>query len=265
MLGWPTQPWDPNSDGVAGSVEIEANGAGANSPDDCLNSYENSSPNEVVDTDSDGVPDDQDAFPTDPSSSMDTDGDGYPDAWNSNATEQQIADSSLVLDAFPNDPTEYFDSDGDGVGDSQDPDPQNPYEFLSQIAPALYGEDQYDQFGVQIATNQDGTYLAVNANIAEKVYVFRFDPTVGSFMPLGLPSKYLALLFLRFLPTEKGWSLGICRRITKRGFYIPMSFQSRCNSGIKLHHLWFNRLIQPLAFKRNLATRQSRMMGHNCW
>ena len=124
VLGWPTQPWDPNSDGVAGSVEIEANGAGANSPDDCLNSYENSSPNEVVDTDSDGVPDDQDAFPT-PFFL-----DGYPDAWNSNA----IADSSLVLDAFPNDPTEYFDSDGDGVGDSQDPDPQNPGIFMEKIS-----------------------------------------------------------------------------------------------------------------------------------
>ena len=131
--------WDPNSDGVAGLIEIEAN-AGADSPDDCLNSYENSSPNEVVDTDSDGVPDDQDAL-TDPSSSMDTDGDGYPDH-GITMHEQQIADSSLVLDAFPNDPTEYFDSDGDGVGDSR-----SDHKILTNSYPkllAIYGEDQYE-------------------------------------------------------------------------------------------------------------------------
>ena len=35
-----------------------------------------------MDTDMDGVPDDEDAFPNDPAASVDDDMDGLPDAWN---------------------------------------------------------------------------------------------------------------------------------------------------------------------------------------
>jgi len=58
----------------------------------------------VVDSDGDGVPDTEDAFPNDPTESADSDGDG-------------VGDNA---DAFPNDPTESADSDGDGVGDNTD-------------------------------------------------------------------------------------------------------------------------------------------------
>lgn len=58
----------------------------------------------VVDTDGDGYPDDQDAFPNDPTEWADTDGDS-------------VGDNS---DAFPLDPTESVDTDGDGVGDNAD-------------------------------------------------------------------------------------------------------------------------------------------------
>jgi len=54
------------------------------------------------DSDGDGVPDAQDAFPSDPTEWADTDGDGV----GNNA------------DAFPSDPTEWADSNGDGVGDN---------------------------------------------------------------------------------------------------------------------------------------------------
>jgi hypothetical protein len=57
-----------------------------------------------VDTDGDGVGDNADAFPDDPSETVDSDGDG-------------VGDNS---DAFPNDPTESADSDGDGIGDNSD-------------------------------------------------------------------------------------------------------------------------------------------------
>lgn len=56
------------------------------------------------DSDGDGVPDDLDAFPNDPTESADSDGDG-------------VGDNS---DAFPNDPTESADTDGDGFGDNSD-------------------------------------------------------------------------------------------------------------------------------------------------
>tara|TARA_B100001113_G_scaffold33375_1_gene23738 strand:- start:18743 stop:25459 length:6717 start_codon:yes stop_codon:yes gene_type:complete len=59
-----------------------------------------------IDYDNDGVNNDDDAFPYDPSESMDTDGDG----WGDNT------------DVFPNDPDEWYDTDGDGIGDNADTD-----------------------------------------------------------------------------------------------------------------------------------------------
>ena len=64
-----------------------------------------------VDGDQDGISDIDDAFPNDPAASIDTDGDGMPDDWNSSATAEQIASSTLTLDA---------DDDGDGVLDVYD-------------------------------------------------------------------------------------------------------------------------------------------------
>ena len=43
-------------------------------------------PTEPMDTDGDGVPDDEDAFPNDPAASVDDDMDGMPDAWNDGVT-----------------------------------------------------------------------------------------------------------------------------------------------------------------------------------
>ncbi len=62
---------------------------------------------DLVDTDGDGVNDDQDAFPYDPFESVDTDGDG-------------VGDNT---DAFPNDASETLDSDGDGTGNNADTTP----------------------------------------------------------------------------------------------------------------------------------------------
>ncbi|UCE91576.1 MAG: hypothetical protein JSV90_09325 [Methanobacteriota archaeon] len=56
------------------------------------------------DIDGDGVPNDIDAFPSDPSEFRDSDGDG-------------IGDSA---DVFPHDPSETDDSDSDGIGDNAD-------------------------------------------------------------------------------------------------------------------------------------------------
>ena len=73
-----------------------------------------------LDTDSDGVSDTNDAFPTDPTQNSDSDLDGYGDNPN-----------GLNGDAFPNDATQFSDLDGDGYGDNIDgnnPDlfPENP-------------------------------------------------------------------------------------------------------------------------------------------
>ncbi|MEE2672842.1 MAG: exo-alpha-sialidase [Myxococcota bacterium] len=60
----------------------------------------------LLDADGDGVSDDLDAFPNDPSETLDSDGDGVGDN----------------LDAFPLDATEQVDTDGDGLGNNADPD-----------------------------------------------------------------------------------------------------------------------------------------------
>jgi hypothetical protein len=58
----------------------------------------------IADLDADGIPDNVDVFPADPSEWRDSDNDGVGD----------------VNDAFPNDPNETLDSDSDGIGDSAD-------------------------------------------------------------------------------------------------------------------------------------------------
>ena len=78
------------------------------------------------DSDGDGVNDDEDAFPDDPSETADSDKDG-------------VGDNA---DAFPNDPTEVADCDNDGVGDNEDR--RSP-----QIIAAL--ESQITQLQSQIA------------------------------------------------------------------------------------------------------------------
>ena len=58
------------------------------------------------DVDADGVSNEQDAFPFDPTESVDTDGDGVGDN----------------RDVFPENAADSVDTDGDGVGDNSDPD-----------------------------------------------------------------------------------------------------------------------------------------------
>jgi len=100
----------------------------------------------VTDTDSDGVGDNADAFPTNIAASVDADNDGLPDAWNAACNAACQAGSGLMLDAslddtdndgvingsdaFPNDSTETVDSDGDGVGDNADAFPNNATETV---------------------------------------------------------------------------------------------------------------------------------------
>ncbi len=56
----------------------------------------------IPDSDGDGVLDDHDAFPNDPSASIDTDMDGYPDIWNPGKTGVDST-TGLVLDHYPDD------------------------------------------------------------------------------------------------------------------------------------------------------------------
>ena len=105
---------------------------------------------QIVDTDGDGVPDDEDAFPNDPTEWDDTDGDG-------------VGDNS---DAFPNDPTETTDTDGDGVGDNSDTFPNDPIEWL---------DTDSDGIGNNADTDDDGDGMPDTYEIENG-----FDPLDGS-------------------------------------------------------------------------------------
>jgi hypothetical protein len=83
------------------------------------------------DTDGDGYPDEQDAFPEDPNEWKDTDGDNYgdnsdifpydPNEWL-DSDHDSYGDNK---DAFPNDPDEWKDKDKDNIGDNEDDDDDN--------------------------------------------------------------------------------------------------------------------------------------------
>ena len=79
----------------------------------------------LLDSDNDGVTDDFDAFPNNPSSKKaDTDGDGFEDnSVPDDPNETVDSDGDGVgdnADAFPYDATKTMDSDGIGVGDNTD-------------------------------------------------------------------------------------------------------------------------------------------------
>ncbi len=84
-------------------------------PNDTLLIVSNTVPG-IGDADGDGIPDSYDAFPYDPAASIDSDGDGYPDAWNPNATQAQIAASTLKIDAYPNDTARWQEVSGGNSG-----------------------------------------------------------------------------------------------------------------------------------------------------
>jgi hypothetical protein len=112
-----------------------------------------------IDTDGDGVFDNNDAFPTDPSETQDTDGDGVgdsADAFPTNPSETQDTDGDGVgdsADAFPTNPSETRDTDGDGVGDSADAFPTNPSETQDTDGDGV--GDSADAFPTNPSETQD--------------------------------------------------------------------------------------------------------------
>jgi hypothetical protein len=116
----------------------------------------------IRDHDGDGYPDNDDAFPYDPSEWLDSDDDGYgdncdelPEVWgewkdsDGDGTGDNSDDfpteptqwsdydgdgygdnsSGVAPDAFPEDPSEWNDTDGDTVGDNSDEFPDDPEEW----------------------------------------------------------------------------------------------------------------------------------------
>ncbi len=109
----------------------------------------------AADTDGDGVPDSDDAFPNDPSESKDFDGDGIGDNADADDDGDGVDDN---VDAFPYDKAEQVDADGDGIGDNADTD-------------------------VKAAGNTARAYLMTNANSANvsEMHIINTSNTSQSF------------------------------------------------------------------------------------
>jgi len=90
----------------------------------------------IVDSDGDGIADEDDAFPQDANESSDSDGDGVGDnsdtfPQDSNETNDDDGDGvGNNSDAFPQDANETHDDDGDGVGNNSDAFPQDENETI---------------------------------------------------------------------------------------------------------------------------------------
>ena len=75
-----------------------------------------------IDTDDDGIDDENDAFPLDPLEYLDTDNDGVGNNADTDDDADFVEDAD---DAFPLDPNESSDTDSDGIGDNADIDNDN--------------------------------------------------------------------------------------------------------------------------------------------
>jgi len=104
------------------------------------------------DDDNDGVNDDEDAFPLDPTEWVDTDGDGIGNNADTDDDDDGVLD---VNDAFPLDPTESVDTDGDDVGDNADPDDDNDGVPDVDDAFPLDASESVDTDGDDVGNNAD--------------------------------------------------------------------------------------------------------------
>jgi len=102
-------------------------------------------PASIVDSDSDGVRDSLDAFPSDATETKDSDNDGVgdnADAFPGDSSETTDSDEDGIgnnADAFPNDATETKDSDADGVGDNADAYPNDPTRHILEATTLISG------------------------------------------------------------------------------------------------------------------------------
>jgi hypothetical protein len=121
-----------------------------------------------ADFDGDGVEDDTDKFPYDPTQSQDSDGDGYGD--NAYGTQG---------DHFPDDPLRWADRDGDGTTDDEDAFPDDASQYSDQDGDG-YGDnpigvrpDSFPEVSTEWS-DLDGDGTGDNSD------TFRFDATQQS-------------------------------------------------------------------------------------
>lgn len=144
------------------------------------------------DTDKDGYPDIDDAFPQDSSEWKDSDNDGIGDNGDKfpyDSTEWKDSDNDRVgdnSDIFPNNRNEQYDSDNDGIGNNADIFPNDSTQWADRDGDG-YGDNpngfNYDRFpddaSEWIDTDNDGTGnnadILDNGNAGIKVAITKYQ------------------------------------------------------------------------------------------
>lgn len=101
-----------DGDDLPDDCDADRDGDGVDNSDDLWPD----DPSQTVDADADGISDERDACPGQ-DDRIDQDGDGAPDACDADRDGDGVDNES---DLWPDDPTQTIDSDGDGVSDEQD-------------------------------------------------------------------------------------------------------------------------------------------------
>jgi hypothetical protein len=150
-------------------------------------------PSEWQDTDGDGVGDNSDAFPEDSNEWLDTDGDGVGNNNDTDDDNDGIDDESdndndgdgvnNEDDAFPDDPDEWNDTDGDGYGDNFDAFNNDSTEWQDTDGDGIGDNSDDDADGDGIPNDSDGLPLNPNESsdsdndgIGDNVDAFPNDP-----------------------------------------------------------------------------------------
>ena len=149
-------------------VNMDYDNDGVNNEDDAF-PYD---PSETMDTDGDGWGDNSDAFPDDNSEWIDTDGDGVGDNadtdYNGDGTDDSMQDTdgdgvNDELDDFPNDANESIDTDGDGVGDNSDAFPNDATEIVDSDGDGVGNNADAFPYDANEQKDSDGNGVGDNA------------------------------------------------------------------------------------------------------
>ena len=109
-------------DGITNLIYTGDRSSAGHEVSSCNNPDDDDDDDFFPDRDGDGVADDTDSFPDDPTETTDTDNDGVGDNKDPDADNDGTSDDE---DDFPTDPNEDTDTDADGVGDNADVDDDN--------------------------------------------------------------------------------------------------------------------------------------------
>ena len=152
-----------NTGGETSGNNTDGNNTGGNNTGGNNTGGNNTGGNSTVDTDYDGVIDNLDNCPLigNPSQT-DYDEDGIGDGCDSDIDGDGMTNEN---DAFPNDPSEQSDIDGDGVGDNTDADDDGDgIADGSDNCPFVANSDQADLDGNGIGTACDSLEITVDEN-----------------------------------------------------------------------------------------------------